>query len=647
MLRKFRLGWLALNELGPQQVGLYALYRLGLATGHYRRSTPKKMHSSLPDGVRFQPLFTIPAREQLEAVLSDLRTDILREAEDLVRGQVRLFGGALRPLNLTPPGSSEHWTRSNFPPGEDIKLIWEPARFGWVFTLGRAYILTEDERFPQLFWQYWEQFTAGNPVNCGPNWESGQEVALRLMAYCFAAQVFAASEKSTQARKAGLLAAIADHAERIPPTLVYARAQHNNHLISEAVGLYLAGTALQGHPRAEMWRDLGWKWLNNAFMSQIEPDGTYAQHSMNYHRMLLHLALLAYRTARINQQDFPQQVNQKLAAAARWLLAQVDPISGDAPNLGHNDGSNILPLGAVIFRDHRPVGQAAAAVFLNQRVLPGGAWDELAIWLGIAIPVSDPTPTPIVSPAIKRLGNASEWATLRSVEYHSRPAHADQLHVDLWFNGKNMLMDPGTVAYSQQPDYNNCLVHSRFHNTVTIDYQDPMLRAGKFLWLRWDQARRVENECVPGIMLTAEHNGYRSLGVQHKRRLHWRNPGQWEVTDWVTPLNERSIHTMTIQWRVPDGKYSLIGQKLTVFGAKETLKLHIQVEDLHPTDLLDYRLVRGGIIQQGAIGDFQNEGWYSPTYLQVVPVYSYQVTFTVVKPMIFKTRIEIEALDSE
>jgi hypothetical protein len=75
---------------------------------------------------------------------------------------------------------------------------------------------------------------------------------------------------------------IAAHAARIPPTLAYARAQNNNHLLTEAVGLYTAGAALAEHPRADYWRDLGWRWLNAALQSQIDGDGTYIQHSTNY-----------------------------------------------------------------------------------------------------------------------------------------------------------------------------------------------------------------------------------------------------------------------------------------------------------------------------------------------------------------------------
>jgi len=85
-----------------------------------------------------------------------------------------------------------------------------------------------------------EQFLAANPPYLGLNWVSAQEAALRLLALSFAWQVFADSANS-HAGRVGLLArSIAFHAARIPPTLPYSRSQNNNHLLSEAVGLYTA-----------------------------------------------------------------------------------------------------------------------------------------------------------------------------------------------------------------------------------------------------------------------------------------------------------------------------------------------------------------------------------------------------------------------
>lgn len=645
MLRKFRIGLFALKELGIRQVGLYALYRLGLFTGHYRRKTPAGYQEKISLPLAFHPVFTVPDREKLIKLLGDQKVTLIQEADHITQGRVRLFGAEPVNLSLSPAQTDPHWTETRIGSREDIKLTWEPARFGWAFTLGRAYLISGDDKYAEAFWQHWETFTAVNPVNCGPNWESGQEVALRLIAYLFAMQVFADSPQTSEERKNQILQAIVDHANRIPPTLIYARAQDNNHLVSEACGLFLAGAALLDHPRAEDWRKRGWHWLEFALSTQFDPDGTYIQHSMNYHRMVLHLALLGQAGARRLRMNFSPEVMAKLSAGTRWLIAQIERSSGDVPNLGNNDGANILPLASGSFRDHRPTAQSAAVAFLGNSVLPAGFWDELAAWLGL-VPDRQPLEeVSVESPAVRRLGNAGEWATLRAVHYRSRPAHADQLHIELWFNGVNVLRDPGTYSYSQNPPWNNSLVHSRYHNTLTIDGQDPMLRAGKFLWLQRDQAEWVEDGCVPGRILMASHDGYHRMGFQHRRSLEWVQPGIWEVIDWVTPARKIKTHKVAVHWLLLDGQWSLEDQKLTVVGENEKVTIAVTPDSPGQNPPVDHQLVSGGVLLHGTKDGAANEGWYSPTYGQLEPALSYQVTFTIDKPVIIRTRIHLERIE--
>ena len=134
-------------------------------------------------------------------------------------------------------------------------------------------------------------FLDNNPPYLGPHWASAQEVALRLMAFVFALQVFNGARNTSPENKARLKESIAEHAARIPPTRSYAHAQNNNHLLSEAAGLITAGFALPNHPAAQNWLFLGWRWLNNGLKSQIAGDGIYTQHSTNYHRLMLQIAL--------------------------------------------------------------------------------------------------------------------------------------------------------------------------------------------------------------------------------------------------------------------------------------------------------------------------------------------------------------------
>jgi hypothetical protein len=323
-------------------------------------------------------MIDLPEPKDLVRILGDQVSTLFAEADEIVNSQVRLFGNSPVPLELTVPEPLAHWTEYEIKgwsrETDDIKFIWEPARFGWAYTLGRAYHLSGDERYAKAFWIYTETFLDANPPDRGPNWVSAQEVALRLIALSFAYQVFAKSNQSTHTRIDRLSISIAAHAARIPPTQAYARAQNNNHLLVEAAGLYTAGLVLPDHPDSHRW--CGTVGVGQrALQSQIN-DGTYIQHSTNYHRLMLQAALWVQHIGG----KFPVASSQRLAAATSWLLNLIDPFSGQVPNLGPNDGAYILPLTICPFADYRPVLQAASLAFLEQLPFPSGPWDEMVVW---------------------------------------------------------------------------------------------------------------------------------------------------------------------------------------------------------------------------------------------------------------------------
>lgn len=634
-LRRLALAFKAASQLGPRQTFWYAYYQLGLRAGFWQKMTPAQTNQPLPLAIHSP--FPMPHRQTLAAVLGEHRNELLVEADEITAGQIRMFGGPPVPLLLSPPGPLKHWSvsesiRSSDEP-TDIKYLWEPARFGWAYTLGRAFLLTGNETYPAVFWRYFEDFLIANPPNLGPNWSSGQEVALRLIALLFAARVFNHSSESTPARMNLLAGAVAAHASRIPPTLSYARAQHNNHLISEALGLAFAGLALPDHPRAAAWKELGWKTLLEALTSQIAPDGTYAQHSMNYHRLMLQATLLGSLTGG----RYPQTVQQRLAAATRWLLAQLDPPSGNVPNYGNNDGANILPLAAGDFCDYRPTAQAAARAFLGHPALPPGPWDEMSLWLGLPTTAAPPLSPLPESPAIHRLGDARSWAVLRAVQYTSRPAHADQLHVDLWWQGENVALDAGTYRYTAASPWDNSLAHTRVHNTVEVNHHSQMQRAGRFLWLDWAQAKRI-NTAANSETIAAEHDGYRALGILHRRILARISPENWRIEDQLLPYfgrqpDHRSIapYTFRLHWLLPDYPYALTGATLRLSSPNGgtislTLTQSASGETQQPHTTAQISLVRAGQVIFGAAESEPTLGWYSPTYGVKIPALSFSLT---------------------
>lgn len=641
------LAFLALRELGPQQLALYAWYRLLLRSGYLRRRTPDLRESKSGNQGHLIPrsdLFSLPDTSELNNLLAGQLSQVFAQADEVDAGQNRLFGGEPVPLQLSPSGTLLHWTEyahgDDRIDGIDIKLIWEPARFGWVFPLARAYHLNQDERYAAAFWRNSETFLAANPANLGPNWASGQEVALRLIALAFAWQVFHPSPHSTPARAAFLGKALAAHAARIPPGLAYARAQNNNHLLTEAAGLLTAGLVLPDHPSARSWIELGWKWFNLSLQDQIAGDGTYNQHSTNYHRLVLQVALWVNSLGR----PFPQAARQRLTAATRWLLALLDPISGEVPNLGHNDGALIFPLTSLPFEDYRPVLQASAYAFLGKPAFPPGAWDEMSAWFGVGTAGS--VNSSLISlrdanqgkPAILESPSGDSWAYLRAARFTSRPAHADQLHLDLWWRGLNLALDPGTYLYNAPPPWENALRVTQVHNTVTVDDQDQMTPAGRFLWLKWAQAELCEPRAAQDgqpAQVSAQHDGYVHLGLIHRRIVTFENVSRLVVEDRLLPANEKdplNQHSFHLHWLLPDWPWEGLSEVvrshhfLHLKSPLGWIDLHVQLpssdREEHPGPVLSARLVRAGelLVGNGPVQPYS--GWYSPTYAQKVPALS-------------------------
>ncbi|MFZ6026790.1 MAG: alginate lyase family protein [Chloroflexota bacterium] len=626
------LAFKAIRELGPKQLGLYALYKAMLRLGTFRRNG-RAMPGKGPREIVH--LLDLPNLARLRECLGRSGLNrLLEEANDIVDGRVRLFGAGPVALDLRQPDDIPYWTAyetSNVHPS-DVKFIWEPARFGWAFVLGRAYYLTRDERYPQTFWLQLEEFWDDNPVNRGPNWVSAQEVALRLMAFVFAAQLFARSIYTTPERLARLAASVAAHAERIPPTIFYARAQNNNHLLSEAAGLITASLALPAHPAARRWAALGWRWFNAGLESQIAEDGAYVQHSTNYHRLILQLALWIWQIGKSRPGNFSAQAGQALQRATRWLLDLLDPSSGRVPNLGPNDGAYILPFTVFPFEDYRPVLQAASRAFLMQPAFDTGLWDEMALWFVGASERADVSPLPR-SQDVPIVRGENAWAYLRAVRFTSRPGHADQLHVDLWWRGLNVAQDAGTYLYNAHTPWDNRLSSAFVHNTVTIHGQDQMTRAGKFLYLDWAQAEIIDrqvDDLGKLIGLTAQHDGYQRFGLLHQRRVSLQPPDCWLIEDLLLPAagsrpkTNQPAAAFCLHWLLPDWPYELLlaHNILRLQSPYGWISVGVRAGEAVQSQPYHLSLIRAGKLIYGAGRASPILGWFSPTYGKKQPALS-------------------------
>ena len=219
---------------------------------------------------------------------------------------------------------------------------------------------------------------------------------------------------------------------------------------------------------------------------------------------------------------------------------------------------------------------------------------------------------------------------LRAAEGNLRLAHADLLHVDLWWRGLNIALDPGTYLYNGEPPWDNPWPATRFHNTVTINQADQMTRAGRFLYLDWAKAdwgysvdfNRGEQE------VHASHTGYHKFGLWHRRTLT-QTENRWEVSGSLSIQSSkrqfhRSMHAYTGCCRIGSGKL-----KIGIWGLRFALKsphgwiaLQMETDPQFPNNDTRISMIRAGELVYGKGQPNPLRGWFSPTYGSKVPALS-------------------------
>lgn len=584
----------AMRQLGPRWLAYRIGYAAQLRTGALRRRTPTVAWDDIP----LAEILSQPELAQPHVYLEYRRTrapgfffDAAQRAEfqplfaqwddqtstpqqigaKLAAGTFRYFEHEAAELGCPPDwhanpftgqriAAEQHWSQiSDFGSG-DIKVIWEPSRFGFTYALVRAYWRTGDEQYAELFWQLLEDWRAHNPPQLGPNWKCGQETSLRVMAWCFGMYGFLHAAASSATRVATLAQMVAVSGQRIAANLSYALSQRNNHGISEGLGLWTIGALFPELRGAAEWRAKGRDVLEALGRELIYDDGAFIQHSLNYHRLMAHDYIWAIGLGDCLHDPLSDELRAQVGRAAELLYQLQDESSGLVPNYGHNDGALVLPLDNCDYSDFRPVIQATRYLATGKRTYGPGAWDESLLWMfgakALAAPLDAPARIDLqaTTGGYYTMRAAHSFAFVRAAILRDRPGQADMLHTDIFWRGQPITLDPGTYSYNAPAPWNNELAHTRYHNTVTVDDCDQMDQIGKFLWSPWLTSKVYPQRQLPGGTITVwegEHDGYRRLNApaRHRRCILHLGDDRWLVLD---ALASSEVHRYRLHWLFAD-----------------------------------------------------------------------------------------------
>jgi len=571
------------NLLGLLNVLKVFAYRIQCKTGYFERHLPKKQ---LANG----PLFYVSDDCNCPDIPEQISKKIALKARQISNGQLIFFSHDLHQISSPPDWffnpynkkryhhKSTYWTRANDPDFGDIKIIWEMSRMDWALVLAKKAAISQEKHHIQILNSWLSDWIDNNMPQTGPNWICAQEAAIRLIQILLCAHILNQNKPLP-----ALIDFVEVHCQRIALTRHYANAQQNNHAISEAAGLFIGGMWLNAYSKksdiANKWLHDGRQDLERLIQLLVANDGSFAQPSLNYHRVLIStMNMIEYFRQYFQAPSFSSQYYQKAYRAIFWIYQMINPTTGNGPNLGSNDGARVYALSETSYTDYRPEIQLGSCLFMQKRLYQSGDWDEPIRWLQL-----DPNKDQVdlehrksyffsdggyVTLTGKLNNTVNTWALVRCPNKRFRPHHADALHFDLWVNDVNVLRDSGSYSYNISDSIRSHFISSSAHNTVSFDLHDQMPVLKRFLYGQWIKVKTVQpitaNQSGTLFWCGAYHD-YK--GCMHQRHI-FLDKNKWQIIDNLSKFQNKA----TVRWRLMHDNWILDDNNCL---AGSLIKLHI------------------------------------------------------------------------
>lgn len=434
--------------------------------------------------------------------------------------------------------------------GSDIRVLWELNRLGHLITLGRAYVVTQDELFADEFFSQLASWREQNPVGRGANWCCAMEVALRAMNLIAAFTLFRGSPNLSEERLMMLLAMLDQHGAHIERNLEFSHVVTSNHYLSDIAGLLWLGLALPELSSARTWRDWAMAEMLREMDKQILPDGADYEASTGYHRLVLELILYSFILCQTNNIEIEECYWQKLRAMLGYLRAILRP-DGFAPLVGDTDGGQVLPIARRAADDHAYLLAPGAVVFQDSDLKLTGleAPEELLWTLGAkGVRAYEDLPQTGESRGSQAFPDCGIYvqrhddlfllfnASGAGVVGRGSHGHNDALAIEVSACRRAFIVDPGTYVYTADLRQRHLFRSTAYHSTLQIDEEEQNATNERTPFVIGDEAQphviRWESGEERDSVL-AEHAGYERLAqaVRHRRKITFEKTERWWLVE--------------------------------------------------------------------------------------------------------------------
>jgi hypothetical protein len=515
-------------------------------------------------------LCAVPAfTRAVEKPWSDELRSVMTKAADLfIEQEISLLGKAWPASNAEQFQQGSYWhfdpvTGSFWPGAEkfcfdvnyrhavnkgDVKFVWELNRLQFLQPAALLAAKDGNLRLNRQVLDTVLNWMDANPPFSGVNWNSGIEVALRLvsLAVVISSSKTGMMDSYTRKRLRAFVAAHAYWLARFPSLFSSA----NNHRVAEGLGLVIAATLVPDLPQAKYYLSEGASIIRDAPMSQFFADGVGAEQSPTYSAFTLEMIAVAQTVMGSDTQS--PSFHQKLSKATHYLHLILDR-NGVCPRIGDDDEGRVLAIAPV--REDRYVASITASLsgFLCEPELCPASrdihWRDLLFDSPMrgAQPRDGVTSFPEGGYTVVREKIGARNILLvvdhgplgfLSIAAHG---HADALALWLHIDEIPVFVDAGTYLYHSGGPWRDHFRTTRAHSTLELEGQSQSLTAGSFNWKHKAEAWLEEAGGGPAWRVTARHNGYTArLGVDHERTIQRAEEG-FMIVDRLHGRSDRAL----------------------------------------------------------------------------------------------------------
>ncbi len=526
--------------------------------------------------------FDLPS---ISAFLSHLdeaeKADVITKADEGLEGIITGFSSIkldygqpmdwhMNPLTgVTGPSNVKWYKIPDFDQSlGDIKVVWEASRLTHFLYFARAYMLTGDAKYYKAFSMQLKDWLKHNPYGYGANFKCGQEASLRMVNVLMAYSVFLGYNLADQTDEDAVKLLVEGSYKKVLSNFFYAhKCIKNNHTFTEILGMIVGAWCCEDFKRVRK----GYTLMDKEIESQFMSDGGFSQYSFNYHRFTLQIIECLYKVSHKTGVSIAQS---ELIKKSVLQLFQVQTKNGDLPNYGSNDGALIFPLTTCGYRDYRPVLGTIYGLIEGKRLYDYGPYDEEMLWfIGERhMPVARVyrVPSNFMASGFFTLRHKDGFVMTYAQDYKTRPAHMDQLHLELWHKGINIFCDAGTYSYAS--DLGKYLASTAGHNTAVIPDLDQMNKKGAFMVMNWTKREKMiyNHKQIQGTIVS--QNGYR-----HTRIIKHAEFG-YKIMDKVKADRQTCtflFHT-PCDVQVEDGGFGLVMAGETIAFVSTEGKIHVE-----------------------------------------------------------------------